>query len=498
MSRKVCIYSEKLSAAELQTLAEHYQTSFGVPVSVPVSSPDLTAQADWAGILASPTETVLRYWAAQTKQLSAMLAETYPPENGASVQKEALSVLAEPWNDEAAGTVVYDREFADYGLAIVFQGMSVDPHGQLRINGVSLPLPPRSISSAVVTAAEMTDAAGSSASDVQQAMWTILKYIGQGLEASEPPIVGTIFSVLLDLLGIFSQTASDQMMTQLLDDIKLLLQQDRIQIEMDDANAVILTWAQYEDSHFKEADLTTLSQGDPSSQDYKKAQQRVADFVNKINNDFDGTPRLFDAVNLMRGDGGQNPASLDFPDDAMLKFSYFMFYAGFVLALGKQAWLASKALNGDNSEVTQNLNNQVAYKSSDYTEYVNQLSSSINAQVSTRIGRWSVQDEMPIDAHTFIFIYDNTTDRGARYYPPAEWGFKGETVFSYCGSAQRDQAVANCNAALSDLITCYQNYMYGSIVKAASDGRTLEQEFNARVAAFQANDQKFQYLAKNS
>jgi hypothetical protein len=39
--------------------------------------------------------------------------------------------------------------------------------------------------------------------------------------------------------------------------------------------------------------------------------------------------------------------------------------------------------------------------------------------------------------------------------------------------------------------------MYGRIVKVASDGRTLQQEFNARVAAFQDNDKKYQNLAAN-
>lgn len=491
MSRQICVYSEKLSAEDLNALAKQYQTVFGLPAAVRTSGPQLTAQADWTGLLNSPDEAVLRYWAAQTKRLSAMLAEAYPPLAGTVLQDDALTVLASSWDDDSVGTVVYNREFADYGLAIVFEGMGVDPDGRLRVNGAALPLPPRStFLSAPDTSAEQDN----SASDVQQAMWIILKYIGEGLAASEPPIIGTIFSVLLELLGLFSQTSGDQM-TQLLNDIKKLLQEDRIQIEMDEANAVVLTWSQYEGAHFKQSDLTTLEQGDPSSQAYKDAQQSVAAFVTKINDDLNGTPRLFDAVNLMRGDTGENPDTLDFPDDAMLKFSYFMFYAGFILALGKQAWLASKALNGDNSAVTQSLQKEVAYLSSNYTTYVNQLSASINSQISTRIGRWSVQDENPIDGHTFIFIYDNTTSRGSRYYPPAEWGYTGDTVFSYCGTSQYNNAIADCNAALANLITCYKNYMYGKIVKAASDGRTLEQEFDNRVSAFQDNNNKFQYLA---
>jgi hypothetical protein len=263
---------------------------------------------------------------------------------------------------------------------------------------------------------------------------------------------------------------------------------------MDEANAVIETWGQYEGAHFQQADLTTLDQSASSSPEYKAAAQRVGDFITKINADLNGTPRLFDAVNLMRGDTGEN-SNLDFPDDAMLKFSYFMFYAGFILALGKQAWMSSKQLNGNNADVTQSLQKEVAYLSTNYTAYVSQLSSSINAQVNTRIGRWSVVDEQPIDQDTFIFIWDNTTNRGAQYYPPSEWGYTGETSFSFCGTSQYNQAIKDCNAALATLITCYQNYMYGRIVKAASDGRTLQQEFNARVSTFQDNDKKYQNLA---
>jgi hypothetical protein len=492
MSRHVHVYSQKLNAEDLGTLAGQYQAAYGLPTAVRTSAPNLTAQAEWPGLLDQPDEAVLRYWSAQTNRLSAMLAEAYPPLEGAVVQDSALTLLASSWDDDTEGTVVYNRELADHGLAIVLQGMEVDSGGRLRVNGAALPLPPRS---ALVTA-ETPAAQDGGGSEVQQAMWIILKYIGEGLSEGEPPIIGTIFSVLLELFGLFSQTSSDQM-SQLLDDIKKLLQEDRIQIEMDEANAVVLTWSQYEGSHFQQSDLTTLNQGDSSSPAYKAAQERVSAFVTKINGDLNGTPRLFDAVNLMRGDTGENPDTLDFPDDAMLKFSYFMFYAGFILALGKQAWLASKALNGNNADVTQSLQKEVAYLSSNYTTYVNQLSSSINAQVSTRIGRWSVQDGNPIDGHTFIFIYDSTTDRGARYYPPSDWGYTGDTVFSYCGNAQRNQAIADCNAALTALTTCYQNYMYGRIVKVASDGRTLQQEFNARVAAFQDNDKKYQNLAAN-
>jgi len=37
--------------------------------------------------------------------------------------------------------------------------------------------------------------------------------------------------------------------------------------------------------------------------------------------------------------------------------------------------------------------------------------------------------------------------------------------------------------------------MYRRIVKTASDGRTLQQEFDARISTFQENDKKYQKLA---
>ena len=288
-------------------------------------------------------------------------------------------------------------------------------------------------------------------------------------------------------------------MDQLLDHIKKLLQDDRIQIEMDTANGVVLTWAQYESSHFQEADLKVLNQDHPdtSSPAYKAAQERVSGFVTKINADLNGTPRLFDAVNLMRGSTDQNPETLDFPTDAMLKFSYFMFYAGFILALGKQAWLASKALNGNESDVTQSLQKIVTFWSTNFTSYVNALSATIKQQLINRINRWFAADELPIDGHTFIFIQDGAAERGQRYHPPQEWGYTGDTVFAYCGSAQAQKAWADCEAAVVAITKAYQNYMYGRIVKSASDGRTLQQEFDARVATFRENDKKYQNLASN-
>lgn len=497
MSREVIIYSRTLDTKAQTALAQQYGATYGLNSAVSGAVPPLVRQSDWQDLVkdsGETAETVVRYWHAQTRTLSKMLNEAYPVPDGAQASKHTLSVLSNAWENIPGRTVVFERHMADHVMAIVFPGMVLDTKGGLNVEGAPMPMPPHS----VVAAPLAVLAEGTDGSAVQQAIWTIMKYIGEGLSEIDPPFVGTIFSVLLDFLEAFSETSAQQMQ-QLLSDIKEMLQEDRIQIEMDTANSTILTWSEYEGSHFQQADLELLNHPNPnkSSQAYKDAESRISDFVTKINGDFNGTPRLFDAVNLMRGDTSQNASSLDFPTDAMLKFSYFMFYASFVLALGKQAWMASKALNGDDAAVTQSLKHQVAYLSKDYTAYVTELAASINAQVSTRIGRWIVSDENLIDAHTFIIIQDVTWDRTSRYYPPKEWNFQGSTVFSYCGNSQRRSALQAGNAAKGELILCYQNYMFGRIVKVASDGRSLEQEFAARVAAFQENDRKYQNLAIN-
>src|ERR671918_1671368 len=129
MSRHVCIYSETLSAEDLDSLAERYHAAYGLPAAVRMSAPNLTAPGDWAGLLDAANPAVLRYWSAQTRKLSTMLAEAYPSLEEREVRDSILSVLAASWNDNAAGTVVYARELPDYGLAIVFSGFAVDSLG---------------------------------------------------------------------------------------------------------------------------------------------------------------------------------------------------------------------------------------------------------------------------------------------------------------------------------------------------------------------------------
>jgi hypothetical protein len=351
MSKSLYLHAPGLAPAARAALAQRYQAAYQLDVTPTDTTPSLIQSQDWPSLLEGPAnESLLRYWSTQTRQLGAMLAEAFPPLDAAGPGETVLTLLAQPWQDQPARTVVWQRTAPDHTLVLVFGDMSVDTRGRLMIAGAALPMPPYGAFT------QPTPVLTDTRSEVQQAMWVILQYIGKGLSAGEPPIIGTIFSVLLDLLKIFTSTASSQM-TQLLADIKKLLQEDRIQIEMDLANASIQTWADYEGSHFQEADLDLLNQANPdkSSPASQAAHDRIAAFVTKVDTDFNGTPRLFDAVNLMRGAAQPNPDSYDYPTDAMLKFSYFMFYAGFVLALGKQAWLASIALNGKQAAVTQSL-----------------------------------------------------------------------------------------------------------------------------------------------
>ncbi len=181
-----------------------------------------------------------------------------------------------------------------------------------------------------------------------------------------------------------------------------------------------------------------------------------------------------------------------------------MFYSGLVLALGKQAWLSSRALNGLDDETTTSLQNQVSYLSSNYTKYIEALYASINEQVAERAARWDVENTQPLDGHTFFIIHDTKDDaqdplnKLNRYYPPSQWGYTGDTVFSYCGNAQKATASQQADAALVNLIQTYKDYFYGRVVKTASNGRTMQQELDARVAAYQANNTKYQNLAKST
>jgi hypothetical protein len=194
----------------------------------------------------------------------------------------------------------------------------------------------------------------------------------------------------------------------------------------------------------------------------------------------------------MRGDVGQN-SNADFPSDAMLKLSYFMFHSAFVLALGKQAWLSSKALNPAGSAVTSGLSLQVSKLSQDYTAYIDQLYSSINAQVSQRMERWHIVDDR-IDC--VIDIQDNDDDTFD--HAPAEWQYPGALSFNYCGSSQHNTATQQANDSLNSLKATYVNYIYGRVVKTASDGRSLQAELDARVVTYRENNARFQNLAKAS
>jgi len=51
------------------------------------------------------------------------------------------------------------------------------------------------------------------------------------------------------------------------------------------------------------------------------------------------------------------------------------------------------------------------------------------------------------------------------------------------------------SAAQAGLNKAYGDYIYGRIVKTASDGRTLQQEFDARIATVRENNEKYQKLA---
>jgi len=502
MNRQVRIHSSELGEDQLKYLAKKYQEEFELPVTIVMNEPDILAASRWADLAqVDDMEKLLRYWSIQSKILSKMLAETYPLVNDNKETNELLSVLALPWDDDPKGTVIYYRTTTKYSISIVLRDFSISRIGQLEIKGAPTPLPPRHV---IEPERPKTLAESGGGEDVQKAIWNILDYIGAGLAEAGSPILGAVFSVLMDLLKAFSSTADDQM-TELLSQIKMLLQDDRIQLEMDSANAVILTWSEYEGSHFKESDLEILNADNPdtSSQSYIDAKNRISSFVTKINNDLNGTPRILDAVNLMRGDPDKNAETYDFPTDGMLKLSYFMFYSGFVLALGKQAWLASRALNGVSDSTTESLQNQVAFLSQNYTEYVEAIYPSINQQVSERAARWDVEDTQPLDGHTFFIIHDTIHDaqdplnRLNRYSPPSEWGYTGSTWFSYCGNSQRATANQQADAALVNLKQTYIDYFYGRIVKSASDGRSMQQELDARVAAYKSNNAKYQNLAKS-
>ena len=126
MSKHVYLYSETLSAEDLAAMAERYHAAYGLPTALRTSAPDVTSPVDWAGLLDHQDEAVLRYWSAQTKRLSTMLAEAYPPLEEGVVRESVLTLLAASWDDDGAGTVVYRRELPDHGLAIVFPGLAVD------------------------------------------------------------------------------------------------------------------------------------------------------------------------------------------------------------------------------------------------------------------------------------------------------------------------------------------------------------------------------------
>jgi hypothetical protein len=367
---------------------------------------------------------IMRYWQAQEAYYTPRVEQAYGPAVAGTIGKQGIVALTEPWRDFAASTICFNMATDAYGVLIVFSDATVGDDGQLLWNGKAGDLPLRNATPfpfPTAPAAATAVAVGDDNSIVWNALADQLKFIGIGLTLLGGP--GSIFTALFSFISTFISPSND-IVDKILNGIETLLQRNNIKIEIDFAQSAVETWAGWERIYYLESDFKLLS--DPKSPkdtpQYKQALGRANTFIDKLHDDFLGTPRIFDAVNLMKADPTIDPNNLDYPNAAMLKFSSFLFFSTFILVLGKKAWLYSQQINGVNDQKTMDLANAVAGYSSQYTPYAFQVKTAIDTQIQRRSGMLSIAYDV---GHPRWYIADSYQGGNEQGSWPAAWGFQG-------------------------------------------------------------------------
>jgi hypothetical protein len=423
-------------------------------------------------------ETLVRYWQTQDKNFTELVASLYNKVFNDTVEEAGFFTLSAIWGDFQPNTVCFKMQSNTLGLLVVFGHLTINDEGQILADGKITELDVAPPVDPTPPEAKMDAVSDTLASSTL----SILNYIGAGLAADGYPIAGTVLQALFSLLSEWLSPESD--VSEIIDEIKQLLEQNKIQIEIDFARSTIETWQGWEQLYFNEADFNLLSNSnaDKNSQDYKDALSNANYFISNAHENFTTPSRLFDAVNLMKGDLAVNTNNLDQPSVAMFKFAPFLLFSSYVLAFGKQAWIYSLQVNGKDDKITRDLAHAVATYSSEYTDYVQQISASIQQQINQRAGYISVTDNSGQAVWMLVDNYDNA---------PSDWdkfGYKGGGNFNYCGNSEYKKQEQNVYNAENELINDITNYIYTQINSAGMS------DLLHKIQTFTDNNNKLQNL----
>lgn len=433
---------------------------------------------------------LMRYWLAQAAYYTPRIEDAYGPAITGTMNHQGVVALSQPWRDFAASTICFNMTSDTCGLLIVFADATVGPDGQLLWDGKSGDLPARGGVPFPFPAATPAPAAvGDDFSIIWKALADQLKFIGIGMTLVGGP--ASIFTALFSFMSSFI-SPTNTVVDQILKGIETLLEQNNIKIEIDFAQSAVETWAGWERIYYLESDfkLLTDANADKTTPAYKAALGRATVFIDKLHDDFLGTPRIFDAVNLMKGDSSIDPNNLDNPSAAMLKFSSFLFFSTFVLTLGKKAWLYSQALNGVDDQKTMDLANAVCGYSSQYTPYASLINAAIKSQIRQRVGMLSIAYDT---GHPRWYIADSYKGGDEQGNWPKAWGFQGGWgVYTCCGTPDCNAKQQDAQNGLNQLATCYQTWFINQI---DPNGWV---DLNTQVAQYVANDADIQALVKKN
>lgn len=479
-------------AIDVATVVQRAGLSSDIPVSAIQALPPLQNLAQMAADFPpAQQDTLLRYWQNQVNYFTPLVNAQFGRFFQDAVTATNFGILQSAWNSFPAKTVCITIQSATLGLLIVYPHLSIDADGQITSGGRPTYVEGMQAMAQPATAVAISD---DTVDNLQTSTFSILNYIGAGLAASGFPIVGTIFQALFSIIATWLNPSSN-IVSQILTQIQTMLEQNNITIETDFATAAVDTYVNWENMYFQQADFTLLSDpnADKTTQAYADAMSRATNFITQVHDDFMGTPRLFDAVNLMTGDVGVNAADLDTPTEAMYKFEAFLFFSGFVLFFGKQGWLYSQQINGTNSQTTRDLANAVAQYSTQYTNYVQQISASIQQQISQRLGNiytynntggafWSINDN-----------YNGPHEKNS-VEPYKMFGYKGAYTFNYCGSSEEKKAEDSANKAVTEIGNDFTNYIYNQI----NPSPTAQADLQQKIQDFITNNTKLQNLATMS
>jgi hypothetical protein len=390
----------------------------------------------------------------------------------------SFAAMAMSWKGHPAGTIVAVRPSASVQVIAVFEEWAIDAAGHVtRTPSAPVitqpPHTPPQISAAALTAAAVADPGQTFADTIL----TLANYVGQYLSMTGLPATGLLASLLSGL----TQQAVDASLSRgpgLLEAFQKLLDANRIRLEKDLAGAVITTYRELAKTHYNDKwPDQVMSAPTPLSGDFKDKYDRMEDFAKRMTEDFDGTPDMFTAVNMMRVDNPQ-PGDVHGVTEAMLKSEGFFYMANVILALGRQAFNAQYTMDGPKAAAK--LAGLVASYSQIYTDYAAALKQTVDQQVAARAGMFS-----PFDGSAEYGIWD-------RYY-----GDHGQLLYDEkcCGpddcNDKRRERDGKMEQVRAERTEQYRTELYRRFWDGSS------QTFDQAVAMMRDNNAVLQKLAKD-